>query len=217
MKQELDRPEDPEVLAIMKEAEARIAPRQVQASAPSHGGLLVAHRNSDGTIELRPKSESEGPVGKHIKPEVSIKPELAAKSEEPMAEIKAGIKAEIKADVAIKPESPVDEPPEFDDLDPWTKAAITSMETRRVTKAALQGAKKRPSAKTKDDDAEDDGEDDDDEDDHEDDDEEDDTDDDKKCDTKQVRKNTVSKTAVAKRPSMKTKTEIEKKQENRRK
>ena len=147
--------EDPEEIAIMKEAEAKIArmraTRTASASGTRPSSALVAHRNPDGCIELHPKDE----------------PTKAAK-----AEIKTAIKAEVK-----------DEPPaadlerhadvDFDDLDPWTKAAVNSLRTRNAKTAAAKNesnVSKKPAGKDEDDHDEDGDEDDSDEDNDEDDD-----------------------------------------------
>ena len=195
-----DHDEDPEEIAIKKEAEAKIArlraTRQTQTSASSQSCGLLAHRNPDGSIELRPKSEPDDSrcitAGMPIKADsieagASIKAEALMKGE-PGPKVKPGsqIKAETSGNAA----------PALEHLDPWTQAAIVALQKRNEAKKTLAAETKRKrSAAKNNDDAEEDTDDDDDED-------SDNDDDDNK-----VLKKPASKKDVAKRPAGKTPTD----------
>jgi hypothetical protein len=144
VKLEEDSLDDPEEIAIMKEAEAMIARHRAARRAVVHepaaaapGGLIV-ERNADGSLVL------------HRKPKIESKLES-----EPS-------EATVKLEKPVTAETPVSAAPMLDELDPWTRAAITSLRQRNETKKALNKAssvKRRPSAanvKTEADDEEDD-------------------------------------------------------------
>jgi len=149
VKLEEDSLDDPEEVAIMKEAEAKIARHRVarraalpEPAAAAPGGLIV-ERNADGSLVL------------HRKPKIESKPstdERTSRLESKLSE------STVKVETPVTAETPVNAAPMLHELDPWTLAAITSLRQRNESKKALNKAsseKKRPAAsnvKTEDDD-----------------------------------------------------------------
>jgi antitoxin (DNA-binding transcriptional repressor) of toxin-antitoxin stability system len=190
-----DHAEDPEEIAIKKEAEAKIArlraTRQTQTSASSQSCGLLAHRNPDGSIELRPKSEPDGSrcntAGTPIKADsIEAGASKADALMSPKVEPGSQITAETSGNVA----------PVLEHLDPWTQAAIVALQKRNEAKKTLAAdtKRKRSAAKKNDDAGKDNDDDDDDDDDDDEDSDNDDTD-------KHVLKKPASKKVVAKRPA----------------